>query len=118
MGTLKLVLGIGVFAAVILFGLAFVPPFFANYQFEDVLKTEALAATYSTRSEDDIKSSVLKKAKDLDIPLTEKQLRVTRTGTSGSGSLTISADYAVPVSVPGYETTLEFHPTSTNKGLF
>ena len=118
MATLKLLLGIGAFVAVIVLGIAFIPPYFANYQFEDILKNEALAATYSSRTEDDIKGVVLKKAKELDIPLTEKQVMVNRTGSNGAGTLTISAYYTVDVSVPGYQTTLEFHPKSTNKGVF
>jgi hypothetical protein len=118
MGTLKLILGFGAMAAVVLFGIAFIPPYFANYQFEDSLKNEAMAATYTSRTEDDIKTVVLKKAKDLEIPLNDKQVKVVRTGTLGTGSLTITADYTVPVSVPGYATDLEFHASSTNKGLF
>jgi hypothetical protein len=118
MGTIRLILGFGAVAAAIVFGIAVIPPYFANYQFEDMLKNEALAATYSARSEEDIKGVILKKAKDLDIPLTEKQLKVSRTGTSGAGTLTISADYTIPVSLPGFETKLEFHPSSTNKGVF
>jgi hypothetical protein len=118
MGTVKMILGLGLIAALIVAGIAIIPPFFANYQFEDVLKNEALAATYSSRPEEEIKTSVLKKAKDLDIPLTEKQLKVVRTGTYGTGTLTISADYTVPVNLPGYETSLEFHPSSTNKGTY
>lgn len=118
MATIKLALGVGVFIAVIILGIGFIPPYFSNYQFEDVLKNEALAATYSSRTEDDIKAVVLKKAKELDIPLTEKQVIVNRTGSNGAGTLSISADYSVDVSVPGYQTTLEFHPSSTNKGVF
>ena len=118
MGTIKLILGFGAMAAVVLFGIAFIPPYFANYQFEDSLKNEAMSATYTSRTEDDIKTVVLKKAKELDIPLTEKQVVVNRTGSNGAGTLSISADYSVDVSVPGYQTTLEFHPSSTNKGVF
>ena len=36
----------------------------------------------------------------------------------GTGSLTIEADYSVPVTLPGYSTTLDFHPSSKNKGVF
>ena len=118
MGTVKMILGLGLIAVAIMAGIAIIPPFFANYQFEDVLKNEALAATYSSRPEEEIKTTVLRKAKDLDIPLTDKQLKVSRTGSYGTGTLTISADYTVPINLPGYETNLEFHPTSTNKGLF
>jgi hypothetical protein len=118
MVTIKLILGFGAMAAAVVLGIAFVPPYFSNYQFEDSLKNEAMTATYTSRTEDDIKTVVIKKARDLDIPLTEKQVKVVRTGTLGTGSLTITADYTVPVSVPGYETVLDFHASSTNKGLF
>lgn len=113
-----MILGIGVIAVAIMAGIAIIPPFFANYQFEDILKNEALAATYSSRPEEEIKTEVLRKAKDLDIPLTDKQLKVIRSGGFGTGTLTISADYTVPINLPGYETQLEFHPSSTNKGMF
>ena len=118
MGTIKLVLGFGVIVAAVLFGIAFIPPYFANYQFEDQLKTEALAATYTTRTEEEIKTVILRKAKDLDIPLEDKQVKVVRTGNMGTGTLSITADYTIPVSMPGYQTSLEFHASSSNKGVY
>ena len=105
-----------VLAAIFCFKL--IPPYFSNYQFEDAIKNEALQSTYGTRSEEDIRESVIKHAREYDIQLTNKQVRVSRTGTSGTGSLTIEAQYSVPVSLPGYSTTLEFHPSSSNKGLY
>ncbi len=118
MATFRLLLGFAAFGAVILMGIALVPPFFSNYEFEDAIKNDALQATYSTRSEDDIREAVIKHARNFDITLTPKQVHVTRTGGFGTGNLTISADYTVPVAFPGYSTTLEFHPSSVNKGVF
>jgi hypothetical protein len=118
MGTVKLLFGVLVIVAVGLVGMKIIPAYFSNYEFEDFIKTEALQSTYTTRTEDDIRDAVIKHAKDYDIPLTAKQVHVSRTGFNGNGSLSIEAEYSVPVDLPGYSTTLEFHPSSKNKGVF
>ncbi|MGB9072192.1 MAG: hypothetical protein WCC22_05935 [Terriglobales bacterium] len=118
MGTVKMILGLAVMVAMFIVGWAIVPAYFNNYEFEDALKNEALQATYSTRSEEDIREAVVKRAHDYDIPLTAKQVHVSRSGTYGNGSLLIETSYSVPVNLPGYQTTLEFHPSTKNKGVF
>lgn len=118
MGTMKLVLGFGVFLAMILVGVKVIPPFFANYELEDAIKADALQATYSTRTEEDIRSAVIKHARDYDIPLTPQQVKVSRVGGYGTGTLNIEAEYTVSIDLPGYSTTLQFHPSSQNKGVF
>ena len=77
-----------------------------------------MQSTYTTRTEDDIRDAVIKEARKYDIALTPKQVHVSRVGTIASGSLTIEADYTVPIDLPGYSTTLEFHPSTKNKGVF
>lgn len=118
MATLKLVFGVGMFLAMILVGVKVIPPFFANYQFEDTLKEDAVQATYSTHSEEDIRNTVVKHAREFDIPLTPQQVRVSRVGGFGTGTLNIEAEYSVPLDLPGYSTTLNFHPSSSNRGVF
>ena len=118
MGTVKMILGVAMMALVAIVSLKLIPPYFSNYQFEDFIKNEALQSTYGSRSEEDIRESVIKHAREYDIQLTAKQVRVSRTGTSGTGTLSIEAEYSIPVSLPGYSTTLEFHPSSSNKGLY
>jgi hypothetical protein len=118
MATLKLILGIAVFGVVALLCVKLLPPYFANYQLEDSIKTEAIQATYTTRTEDDIREAVIKQARNYDIALTPKQVHVSRVGGLGTGSLNIEADYSVPIDLPGYSTTIEFHPSSKNKGVY
>jgi hypothetical protein len=118
MATVKLIFGFALFAALVLVGLKVLPPYFANYELEDSIKTEALQATYTTRTEEDIRETVIKQASNYDITLTPKQVKVTRVGGFGNGSLNIEADYSVPIELPGYSTTLEFHPSTKNKGVF
>ncbi len=118
MATLKLIFGVALFGLVALVGIKLLPPFFANYEFEDAIKSEALQSTYSTRSEEDIREAVIKEAHNCDIPLTPKQVHVSRVGNFGNGSLNIEAEYSVPIDFPGYSTTIEFHPSTKNKGVY
>jgi len=118
MATLKLAFGMALLGMLGLVGLKIIPPYFANYEFEDSIKTESVQATYTTRTEDDIREAVIKQARNYDIALTPKQVKVTRVGGFGTGTLNIEADYSVPIDLPGYSTTLEFHPSSKNKGAY
>jgi hypothetical protein len=110
--TLKLIFVLGVVAAVIYLGIEFVPPYFANYRFQDALENEALMDSYSTKTEDDVKHLVFKKAQDLEIPVQEDQIRVQRLSNNG---LAIWVDYSVHIDLPGYPVDLPFHPASKNK---
>ena len=118
MATLKLVFGVAIFGLLVLVAWKVIPPFFANYELEDAIKTEATQSTYSTRTEDDIREAVIKQARNYDIALTPKQVHVTRVGSFGNGTLGIDVEYSVAVDLPGYSTTLDFHPSTKNKGVY
>jgi hypothetical protein len=118
MGTLKMALGVGVIVLIVVLGIKLLPVYVNNFEFEDAIKNDALQSTYSTKSEDEIRDAVMKHARDYDIELTPKQVHVSRNGSFGSGTLDIEVSYSVPVSLPGYSTTLEFHPSSKNKGVY
>ena len=119
MATLKLVFAVAVFGLVILVGIKVVPPYFSNYEFQDAVKTEALQSTYTSRSEEDIRTAVIKQARSYDIELTDKQVHVSRSSSGiGTGTIAIECDYSVPIELPGYSTDLEFHVSSKNRGIY
>ncbi len=118
MSTIKLILGIAVIVALVIVGAAVIPPYFNNYQFEDAINTEALAATYSSKSDEDIRGIVYKKAKEMDIPIAPEQIKVHRAGSQGTGTLAIEASYTVHVDLPGYPLDLNFHAATKNKGIY
>jgi hypothetical protein len=118
MSTLRLVFGFGLIFGMAFLGFKLIPPFLSNYELEDAIKNDALQGTYSTRSEQDIRDLVIRHARDFDVALTPKQVHVSRTGSFGNGTMTIDAEYSVPVELPGYTATLDFHPSSQNKGVF
>jgi hypothetical protein len=118
MGSLKLVVGLFTIVAVVYLVAELAPPFFSNYQFEDVIKTEAQMGTYSTKSDDTIREEVFKKAQELDIPITKEQIKIRRIGSAYAGSVSIEAPYTVHLNLPGYPLDLNFDPSSTNKSVF
>ena len=118
MGTIKLGFGIFVIVAGIYLGVELIPVYYENYQFQDIVRTEATLQTYTSKPEDAIRDGLYKKAQSLDIPLTKDQIKVQRHGTTGTGSLTISAPYIVHLDLPGYPVDLHFDASTENKSPF
>src|SRR5258708_28639964 len=106
MGILNLIRAWAFFVWLGVGGLNLTPPYFSNYELEDEIKTEALQATYSTRSEDDIREAVIKHARNYDIALTPRQVHISRVGRFGTRTLAIDAENSGPVDFACYSTTL------------
>jgi hypothetical protein len=118
MGTIKLILVLGLLGGLVYVGAEIIPPYFANFQFQDTLDTEARLGTYSTKGDEVIRDAVFKRAQELELPLSRDQIKVQRTGGPGTGSVLIETSYSVHVDLPYYPMDLEFHPQSKNKGAF
>jgi type II secretory pathway component PulM len=89
------------------------PPYVNNYQFQDDLQNEALINSYSNKSEQDIRSTLARKAAEYGIPLKAEQIYVQRNGQE----LSIWADYSVHIDMPGFPLDLQFHPATKNKRI-
>ena len=116
MGTVKALVG---FLAVVLVVVALfqvVPPIMANFSFQDDLRQVAMmAGANPNRTDDEVRNDVLRKAKDHNLPIDAKQVKVERILTPGLMAVYVAADYTVPVSLPGYSFDMHFNPSSENK---
>ena len=118
MSTVKLIIGLFIIVAGIYAGVMLIPVYYANYEFQDVIRTEATLQTYTSKPETDIQTTIFKKAQELEIPLNRDDIKVQRRGSNGMGGLTIQAPYIVHVSLPGYPMDLHFDPSTENKSPF
>jgi hypothetical protein len=118
MANFKLIFGIFVIVVAIYLGVELIPVYYANYQFQDIVKTEATLETYTAKPEADIQDALYKKAQEYEIPLTKEQIKVQRHGSTGVGSLTINAPYNVHLDLPGYPVDLHFDASTENKSPF
>ena len=94
-----------------------VPVYFANYQFQDAIQTEAKFALtgYPKKSLDDLREDVYKKAQELDIPTDRENIRVAV--DANKGYVDIGLDYSVPIDLKVYQFTLQFHPHADNHSI-
>jgi hypothetical protein len=116
MGTLK---ALGGFLAIIFVVYAcfqIVPPLMANYSFQDDLRTVALMDSSNLqKTDEDIRTDVMRKVKEHELPIDPKQITVQHVNTPGMTAVYVAADYSVTVSLPGYSFDMHFNPNSGNK---
>jgi regulator of protease activity HflC (stomatin/prohibitin superfamily) len=115
MKTIKGIAGILVVVAVFYGAWKLVPPYFYHFQFEEVVETEARAATYGfpPKNEDEIRSAVYAKARGLEIPVTLQQIKVRRS----EAGVEIDVNYTVRVDLLMRPVDLNFSASSKNKRI-
>jgi len=113
MGKVKSLFGLAVIIVLVFLAWKIAPVYYANYQFEDYLDTQAKVESYSQHTEFDIATTFAKRAQELGIPLTASQIKVARVGNE----LTIEADYAVTIDVPIHPFDLNFHVATKNRRI-
>lgn len=109
----SLVITLLIVAAMVFAAVKIVPIYFANFELQDSMQTEARFALsgYPVKTVDDVRNDIWKKATDLSIPIdTKDEIHV----VEASGSVNISIDYSVPVDLKVYQLTLQFHPHADN----
>src|SRR5579864_7130129 len=102
MAKFKMFLGLFVIVGGLYATFKVAPPYFEAFQFQDAIKDEATHDSYVSKSEDDIRASIFKKAQELDIPIAQDNIKVQRSGFQFSGTVIIHAPYVVHVDLPGY----------------
>ncbi len=98
-------------------GYKFVPPLVNHYQLKDALKEIAVYHTAGLGSRiggaganAEIQEAVLKKARELEIPLQKENIKIQREGDV----IFITVSYTIPVGLPGRAYNLNFEFTSHN----
>jgi len=76
-----------------------------------------MAAANPKETDQELLDSVMNKAREHDIQLDATQVTVQRLSTPGSPAVYLTADYSVPMNLPGYSFTLHFTPSSGNRGM-
>ena len=118
MGTAKALFGFLAIVAVIYACFQIIPPELTNYSFQDDLRDIAMVGGANPHQTDqDILTSVIRKAQEHQITLAPEQVTIQRIGTPGAPAVYVAADYNVPVALPGYSFTLHFTPSSGNRGM-
>jgi len=89
----------------------------ANVQLQDDLrdmssKLDTRIGFSAPKSDDDYRNEVIRRAVQHGIALEPREVIVERHGTGESETLSLAADYKVPVRIPGFSFALHFTPKS------
>ncbi|HEV2297063.1 MAG TPA: hypothetical protein VGR72_00925 [Candidatus Acidoferrales bacterium] len=113
----KTLLALVVFAALGFTAIKIVPSYVNNYELQDSMQQEARfnfhLNTGMAKSNDDIRGDIMKKVRDLGLPIKPDDIQVTQEGTKVS----IAADYTIPVDLVVYQFSLHFHPQADNTSI-
>ncbi len=111
--TLKGILTLAFFVAIIYSGAKILPIYVDNYELQDYIQTQTPYWLTQRVSAEAIKKTVLAKAEDLDLPVEEEDITV----EANQFKVSVSIDYIVPVDLKLYLLQLHFTPSSENKSI-
>jgi hypothetical protein len=115
MKTLKALIIFAVIGSAAYIAYLVTPVYWNYYQFQDSIEEEARIQSYTGKTETDMRETVCKKAKQLELPLTNpEQIKVQRAGTAVS----ISTEYTVHFDIPIHPFDLKFTPNTQNKSAY
>ena len=110
---INLFLTIVVLGTLIFVGVKIAPAYFANYQLEDAMKTEARFAAYNRKTDEEVREDIWKKVQELNIPVRREDIHL----VNGGGTLQATIDYSVPVDLQFYQFDMHFHAVGDNRSL-
>jgi hypothetical protein len=113
----KTLLALLILAALVFSAIKIVPLYVNNYDMQDAMLQEVRFVidpqTGRTKSEDDIRQDIEKKAAELGIPATDSNVHV----LDESGHIRVSIDYTITVNLVVYQLQLHFHPQADNTSI-
>ncbi len=112
---IKLVLTLMVLGSMVFVGVRISPAYFANYQIEDAMKTEAqfAAAAYPKRTEDTVRAAIWGKVQELGIPAKQEDIVV----TMSAQTVDITLDYTVAIDLVVTQWNHDFHNHADNHSI-
>ena len=104
--TWRIALAILILAAMAFVLASFAPIYFRNLELQNYVSDVTHSASNRSRSDDLLRTYVLSKARQLNLPVSEDNVHVVRT----QDGLRIDVRYFVRVNLPGYTVDLHFYP--------
>jgi len=94
-----------ILVALLFTGTQYLPAYFAAFQFSDFVHQEVRFAQSARKTSDLLRGEILQRASDLAIPITKKDIVITRRGPS----FTLVIEYHWPINMRIYKHDLVFH---------
>jgi Domain of unknown function (DUF4845) len=110
LATWRLIAGIGVLGSLVAVILALAPVYIENLRLGSYVRALASAPASATVTDETIRSEVLQRASQLDLPVHREDVRITHNG----GKLQLQVKYRVQMDLAIYPVDLHFHPEANS----
>ena len=109
----KKIIGLAIIAAIVFAASQYVPPYVSAFQFNDFIRQEVKFAAASRRTTEDVRNSIVAKAREFDIALEPRDVRITRRGPSFS----LNLEYRFPIDMRVYQHELIFRANESGEAF-
>lgn len=90
-----------------------IPPYVKDYELQEKMQETARFASAFHKGEEEIRDTIYKEIKDLDIPAKREDVKV----QYDNRTIRISVQYSVPVDFLVYQRDMHFNTTSENRSI-
>ena len=90
--------------------IALAPVYFEDYQLRQYVRSLVRSPQGAAMPDDALRSAVMARAKQLDLPLATSDIQITHPDTK----LHVQLNYAVQLDFPVYQVEVHFHPGATS----
>jgi hypothetical protein len=91
-----------------------IPPYYANYQMEDWLKTQVPFLMVNHTTDDALVAAIIKEMKSEGVTITKENIKILQNTSQG---VNVQIDYNVPIDLIVYSTNLHFTPSMNSQAL-
>jgi hypothetical protein len=113
-GALRAIIWTAILLAFVFVCFKIIPPYYANYELEDWLKTQVPFLMVNHTTDDALIAAILKETKNEGIAVTKDNVKIIQNTSQG---INVQIDYNVPVDLILYTTNLHFTPTMNSQAL-
>jgi hypothetical protein len=113
-GTLRAIIWTAILLAFVFVCYKIIPPYYANYQFEDWLKTQVPFLMVNHTTDDALVAAIIKEMKSEGVTVTKENIKILQNTSQG---INVQIDYNVPVDLIVYSTNLHFTPAMNSQAL-
>jgi hypothetical protein len=106
-------IGLVIFTLLLFAASQYVPPYVNAFQFNDFIRQEVKFAAPSRRTIEDVRTAVVQKAKEFNIALNPRDVKITRRGPS----FTLNLEYRFPIDLRVYQHELVFQANESGEAF-
>ena len=113
-GTLRALLWTAILLAFVFVCYKVIPPYFANYQLEDWLKTQIPFFMVNHTTDEALYNSIIKEMRSEGIEVTKDNIKIVQNNSQG---INVQISYDVKLDFMVYQTTVHFTPQMNSQAL-